>query len=92
MRMPMRAFLKMHTEAMIMEAAQFREQLDIAVTPSMKFQYYKDMRAKYNSIISRIAKIIPKKPVDMSLDIGSLEAQNLMRSVFGTMKRGIGYG
>ena len=88
----MRAFLKLYHEGVIIEAVQFRELLDIAMVPHCKFPVYKEMRAKYNSIISRNVKTLPPRPPDMSMDIGSQDAQNVMRSVFGAMKRGMGYG
>lgn len=90
--MPIRAFFKMYQEAIHMEAAQYREQLDIAIVPAMKFSYYKEMRSKYNSLISRSPKIIPKKPPDMHIDAASPDARNVMMGVFSALKRGLGYG
>jgi len=90
--MPIRAFLIMHSEAMHMEAAQYRELLDISIVPSMKFSYYKFMRDKYNSLISRTPKVIPPKPSDMHIDAASTDARDVMMGVMRSLKRSLGYG
>lgn len=90
--MPIKVFFKMYDEAIRMEAAQFRENLDIAMVPTMKFKYYTFMRERYNSIIFKNKRKLPPKPPDMHIDAGSQDAQNVMRGVFGSLKRGMGYG
>lgn len=75
-----------------MEAIQFRETLDITMAPSMKFEYYKDLRNKYNKLIFRS---MPKKPElapDIRLDAAGVEAKEAMMGVFRSLKKGMGYG
>ena len=75
-----------------MEAAQFRERLDIAVTPKMQFEYYKYMRAKYNSMIHPEGQKIPERPSAMVLDAASNDTREVMLGAFRSLKRGLGYG
>lgn len=75
-----------------MEAAQFRELLDIAIVPSMKLEYYKALRARYNDLIYQNSAGLPPKPPAMYLDSGSPEGRKVIMGAFRAMKRGLGYG
>lgn len=90
--MPIRAFFKFYEEAISMEAAQYRENLDIAIVPAMKLSYYKFLREKYNSLIFRNPSSLPPKPPDMHIDAASSDAKDVMMGLFRSMKRGMGYG
>lgn len=74
-----------------MEAAQFRERLDIAIVPSMKLDYYKILRSKYNQVIHQEKPQLPEAPPDMSLDAAGPEAKEAIMGVFRSLKRGMGY-
>jgi|KBSMisStaDraftv2_1062788.scaffolds.fasta_scaffold00494_36 hypothetical protein len=89
----MKAFGKMHKEATKMEAAQFRETLDISMASKSSFQYYKELRSRYNAIIYQDKpNRLPPQPPSMHLDAAGPDAQLIMRSVFGSFKRTLGYG
>lgn len=75
-----------------MEAAQFRELLDISVVPSMKIEYYKAMRSKYNHLIHKLDPKLPPKPPEMYLPADGIEAREALMSIFRSVKRGMGYG
>lgn len=75
-----------------MEAAEYRELLDIAMAPEMKgLTYYRSMRNRYNEIISQKKDHIPEKPPEMYMAAESSEARRAVMSVFRSMKRGMGY-
>jgi hypothetical protein len=90
--MPIKAFFKFYEEGIKQEAAKFREQLDIALVPRQKFEYYTYMRDKYNSIIYTEKPKLPEAPPDMYIDAASEDAKTVMFNVFKTLKRGYGYG
>lgn len=75
-----------------MEARQYREQLDIAIVPSMKLEYYRQLRSKYNRMINPKPASLPPKPPDYYIKADSKECKDLMFSIFKAAKRGSGYG
>lgn len=75
-----------------MEAAQYKELLDIAVSPAMKFEYYEFQRAKYKKVISQVEPQVPPPPPDFGLKADSVEAKEAVMSIFRSVKRGMGYG
>lgn len=75
-----------------MEARQYREQLDMAIVPSMKLVYYKQLRARYNQMIDPRPVVLPPKPPDYYIQADSPECRDLMFSIFNAAKRGGGRG
>lgn len=76
-----------------MEAVQYRELLDISLTPNMQLVYYRTLRQKYNGIIfDRKDEKLPEKPPEMYLPADGPEARDAVMSVFRSLKRGMGYG
>jgi hypothetical protein len=82
----------MFKEGTKMESRQYREHLDIAVTPMMKLEYYKILRNHYNQMINPRPVSLPEKPAHYYIQADSKEAKDLVFSVFKSMKRSAGYG
>lgn len=75
-----------------MDAAQHRELLDIAAVPSQSLDYYKHLRAQYNSILFPGPKKLPVAPPDMHLSSDSPDRKDIVLGLFRAAKRGMGYG
>lgn len=90
--MPLRAFFSFYKEAVKIDAAQYRENLDIAMAPQMQFVYYKKLRAHYNQVITQNAPRLPETPPTGYIDAGSDDARDVIFGVFRALKRSHGYG
>ncbi len=75
-----------------MEAAQYRESLDISMASAMKIDYYKFLRARYNALIIQKEKQLPPKPPEMYLDPATENGKNVIMDIFRSLKRSSGYG
>jgi hypothetical protein len=90
--MPIRAFFAFYRQAIKMEAAQHRERLDISMSSVMKLDYYKMLRARYNSLILQKEKELPPKPPEMYLDPATETGKTVIMDIFKALKRSAGYG
>jgi hypothetical protein len=88
----MKVFGLMYQEANKMDAASYRELLDIAAVPSQPLNYYKQLRARYNSMIFPGPKELPPRPPSMYLKSDSPDRKDIVLSIFRAAKRGMGYG
>lgn len=75
-----------------MEAAQYREQLDIVMMPGMQWQCYQRQRSKYDYLIAQARRELPEKPPSGHIDAASEEARDLLMGVMRSLKRSAGYG
>lgn len=75
-----------------MEAAQYREKLDIAAVPMMRIEYYKYLRSRYNQLISQKEPTLPERPPEMLIQADSKEARDLLMGAMRSLKRSFGYG
>lgn len=88
----MKTFNLFYQEANRMEAAQYRDLLDIAVSSSQPLQYYKTLRHKYNSMIFKDGPKLPEAPPSMHLGSSSTDRKDIVLGIFRAAKRGMGYG
>src|SRR5271166_2936676 len=80
--LPMKVFNLMYAEANRIEATQYRELLDISMAPSMKIEYYKELRSRYNGMIFKGAKQLPPTPPSMVLNSSSPDRKDIVLGLF----------
>lgn len=91
-KLPIKVFFEFYNHGIKMEAAQYREELYIAMIPSMKFECFQRQEQKYNSLISPKVKMLPPRPTSMHIEAGSDDARDVLMGVMRSLKRGMGYG
>lgn len=88
----MKVFSPLYREASKMDALHYREMLDITMAGQSQFKVYKDMRARYNSMIYKGELHVPPTPPAMYLDSSSPDRKQIVMGIFRSAKRGMGYG
>lgn len=82
-----RTFFCLYKEGSKLQAKEYLESLNIALSPRQDNQWYSMLSSQYQSAMSPEPKKLPPKPLRPSLDAGSVEAKNAVIGFFS--KRGL---
>lgn len=92
LKLYIRTFFALYSQAVKMEARQYRELLDIQVTSIMHLDYYNALRERYQTMIFPERKNLPPPAPGPALQAGSEDAKNILSELMAKVKHGMGIG
>lgn len=89
--MHVRRMFMMFEEGTKIDAAQWRERLDISFTSRMELKWFHERRRYYDRMIDPSPPKLPPPPPAYYIKAESKEARDMIFSVFRSVKRGTGH-